>query len=187
MGEQCARRDAELPARDDGVIGSADALGWDGVALPELSVFGCRLIPVVVLHYEVHRVRHRDGDRPELDSDTLTLWEWPESNAPAPAVRLSGALFSARDGFRPALADARRWRAFGSSAVLAPCSVVTDQVSRWDCALHGVGLVPAEPGLATTVEAVTAEEGRRAPARRRTADRWIEESLYAHALDAGVL
>lgn len=187
MRDQRARSDSGFSALDDGLIGPSAALGWDGVTLPELSLFGCRLVPVVVVIDEIHRVRHRDGDGPELDSDTLTLWEWPQSTAPAPAVRLSGALFPSGRGFRRALTDARRWRPFGPSAVVAPAPVVADQVSRWECALDGVGLAPAEPGPATVLDVVSAEGGRRAPARRRTIDRWIEESLYAHVLAVGLL
>lgn len=166
-------------------VDAAAALGWVGVVLPAVAVFGCRLQPVVGLDVDVHRSRESTGDGPQLDSDTLTVWEWPESNAPAPAVRLEGALFSAHNSFRRALGDARRWRSFGPSAVFAPGPMVADQVCRWDCALHGIGLVPDKRAAAASGHVVRAEQGRQAPARRRTADRWIEESLYAHALDTG--
>lgn len=193
-GEQLAWQVAPAADRDpsdETAQNAAAVLGWAGIVLPELSVFGCRLLPVIVPDVEAHRARQRDGDGPELDGDTLSVWEWPESQAPAPAVRLSGALFPARRGFRRALGDARRWRPFGPAAVLAPAAIVADQVFRWDCALHGVGLAASDraaliPAGATVCEVVLPEAGRRAPARRRTADRWIEESLYALALDAGV-
>jgi hypothetical protein len=51
-------------------------------------------------------------------------------------------------------------------------------------AFHGIGLVTADADVDTLVPAAP----RRAPrARRRTADRWAEELLYAAALTAGHL
>lgn len=189
MGEQLAWQALPTADRDpthEAAQDAAAALGWAGFVLPEISVFGCQLLPVVVVDVEVHRARQRDGDGPELDGDTLSVWEWPESRAPAPAVRLVGALFPARRGFRRAIGDARRWRPFGPSAVLAPAAVVANQVCRWDCALHGVGLAASDSVGAAGCAVVPPEAGRRAPARRRTADRWIEETLYVRALDAGL-
>jgi hypothetical protein len=172
---------------------AAGVLGWPGVVLPEVTVFGCRFLPVVVLDVAVHEVRQRDGDGPQLDGDVLAMWEWPESPSPASVARLSGGLFRMCGRFSAAVSQAREWRPFGPAAVLAPAAVVAEEVNRWECALHGVGLVSAAPvGDPTSnggpeAEHVLAEAGRRAPARRRTADRWIEETLYALAVDTGVL
>ena len=172
---------------------AAGVLGWPGVVLPELTVFGCRFLPVVVLDVAVHEVRRRDGDGPRLDGDVLAMWEWPESPGPASVARLSGGLFGMGRRFPAAVSQAREWRPFGPAAVLAPPVVVAEEVNRWECALHGVGLVSAGPGgdpasnRCPEVGHVPAEAGRRAPARRRTADRWVEERLYALALDTGVL
>ena len=163
------------------------AFGWSGTVLPEIRLLGCLLVPVVETDVEAHRSRRRDGDGPEYDGDTLTVWEWPQSPAPASAVRLSGVVFAARRGFGRALRDARRWRAFGPSAVLAPAALATDQVCRWDCALHGVGLAGWDEGPGITGDVVAPEAGRAAPARRRTIDRWIEERLYAVAIDTGLV
>lgn len=186
VSEQLAWQPAPVPGRDDVHAAAAAALGWAGIVLPEVTVFGCRLFPVVLADVEVHQARRRDGDGPQLDGDTLSMWEWPETAAPAPALHLVGALIPARRGFRRALGDARRWRAFGPAAVLAPASVVADQVCRWDCALHGVGLAGSDLDATAAGGVVPPEAGRRAPSRRRTADRWIEETLYAVALDTGI-
>ena len=61
--------------------------------------------------------------------------------------------------------------------------------------LDGVGLVTAVPDEDVPYEsvmagwsarlAVPAEPGRRLPARRSRADRWVEEVLYQRALDYG--
>jgi len=123
---------------------------------------------------------------PRLDAAVLAMGEWPEAPGPGPAVRLSGGLFRLRTRVADVLDQARGWRPFGPSAGLAPTAVVADEVTRWECALHGVGLVTdnVTSGPATGTGHVPAEAGRRAPARHPTADRWIEETLYALALDA---
>lgn len=156
------------------------ALGWRGVALPETTLLGIRLTPVVVLDGGAHRARLRSGDGPQRDAETLAVWEWPETVAPPPALRLVGGLFRAGRGWRGALADAGRWRGFGAAAVLVELPEPVDDLCRLEHQIRGVGLVAG--GCCE----VAAEPGRRAPARRRTADRWVEEVLYAEALAAGV-
>ena len=181
-----------VPVVEDDSDGAAAAraagvLGWPGVVLPEVTVFGCRFLPVVVPKVAVHEARRRDGDGPQRDGDVLAMWEWPESPGPAPALLLSGGLFRMRRGFSGALSQAREWRPFGPAAVLAPTSVLADETCRWECALRGVGLVATEPAVhgGSGAGHVPADDGRRAPAQRRTADRWIEETLYALALEVG--
>lgn len=61
---------------------AARALRWPGTALPAVSLFGLTFWPIVALHRRVHDRRQRDGDPPQLDEDTLTIWEWPEPPAP---------------------------------------------------------------------------------------------------------
>lgn len=60
-----------------------------------------------------------------------------------------------------------------------PPGVGPDEECRLEHALHGIGLVITKPGAAGLV--VSAESGRCARARRRTADRWVEELLYRAA------
>jgi hypothetical protein len=103
---------------------------------------------------------------------------------------MTGALFTAGGGWRRALAVASRWRGFGPAAVLSTVPIVVDEVCRLDFQLCGIGLVRGaehpRPGPASSVERVLpADEGRREPARRRVADRWIEETLYDVALQLG--
>lgn len=157
-------------------------LGWSGAMLPETTVFGCCLLPMVTLDVETHRTRLRDGDGPQLDADVLAMWEWHGWPGPRPVARLSGALFQDPVVAR-ALAQARQWRPFGSAAVLVPADAIVTEVLRWECALYGIGLVPEIVADAACVP-IPAEYGRRAPARRRTVDRWIEETLYALAIDS---
>lgn len=56
---------------------AARMLGWPGGVLPVMTLFGCRVSPVVVLDRAAHRARRASGDDPQLDADTLTVWEWP--------------------------------------------------------------------------------------------------------------
>jgi len=171
MGEQLAWQPPAPATSPEQEIAqhAAVLMGWAGVVLPELTIFGSRVLPVVVPDPAVHQARQHSGDTPESDSDTLTVWECPEAVAPAPAVRLAGALFPVREGtvrgFGRVVGEARRWRPSGPAAVLAPPAVLDDGVSGWECALHGVGLAPTSSVPAG--EVVRAEPGRRAPARRR--------------------
>ena len=86
---------------------AAGSLGWPGAVLPEVTVFGCRFLPVAVLDPVVHEARQRDGDGPQLDGDgpqldddVLAMWEWPESSGPAPAARLSAVCSGCAVGSR---------------------------------------------------------------------------------------
>lgn len=92
---------------------------------------------------------------------------------------------------RRAVAQARAWRGFGAAAVLA-ATPVSDTV-RFECDMAGVGLIVLphtmnDTDVATTEPTlvVAAAAGRRAPARRRSADRWLEEILYSQALEQGL-
>ena len=58
------------------------------------------------------------------------------------------------------------------------------EVGRLEHAFHGIGLVTADAAVDALVPAAS---GRAPRARRRTADRWVEELLYAAAIDAGHL
>ncbi|MGH3614184.1 MAG: hypothetical protein ACRDRK_16635 [Pseudonocardia sp.] len=99
-------------------------------------------------------------------------------------VALSGLLIPNPDPagreWRAALSRARSVRGFGAAAVLT-IDGYADEVCLLEHAFHGVGLITtAEAG-----EVVAAAPGRAPRARRRTADRWGEELLYAAALTGG--
>jgi hypothetical protein len=190
-------------------------LAWPGVALPEMTLFESRVIPVVEIDEDAHRARVDSGDGPELDSATLTMWEWPETAgwAPSPALSLSGLLLrSTGRRWRHALTEAVRWRGFGPTAVLASGVGAEAELVPVDAmvefAVYGVGLVAIDPAAEQAAWPV-ADQGQAAdstgpvppPARliaasepgrsaragpRRTADRWMEELLYRRAIDLGL-
>lgn len=182
MGEQLGvRLDHERVAI------AAELLSWSGVVLPELSLLGCRVLPVVEPDEQVHWAREAGGDGPQRDWDTLAIWEWPQSvgHFPAPALRLVGILVPATT-WRRGLAIGGTWRGFGPVAVLTATRQPVTEVCRLEFQLRGVGLITSTSVTAQPVLAVTAAKGRQLPARRLVSDRWIEETLYEYALNLGV-
>ena len=154
--------------------------------LAELDLLGCRIVPVVRIDTRVHQARMSSGDGPQRDRDLLEIWEWPQAagHVPASPLAISGLLTPATT-WRRGLRIARSWRGFGPTAVLTGLTTV-DETCRLEFQLPGVGLVTTdsddEPALA-----VAPATGRQHPARRCVLDRWIEETLYGHALTTGVL
>jgi len=167
-------------------------LGWPGVTLPATVLLGCRVVPVVELDHDAHHRRLSTADGAQLDSDVLAMWEWPEAagQAPPPALQLVGVLLRARAGWRAALAEAQSWRGFGPVAVLVAPETASNELCHLEFSVHGIGLALdlVEDQQAHDRDHVLitgAEPGRCVGARRRTADRWIEEVLYQHAIDQG--
>jgi hypothetical protein len=175
-----------LPTRPaaHGLLPALALLGWDGLLLPELTLLGCPVVPVVLLDEAVHAARQVGGHGPQRDRAVLEIWEWPQmaGHAPATALSVRGMLIRAGT-WRRGLAVARTWRGFGPAAVLTGPAAV-DDTCRLEFQLPGVGLVvtgaAGEPALAVAPAA-----GRQRPARRRVLDRWVEETLYQHALRRG--
>ena len=89
--------DEVRPPAIDATAGAraAQQLGWAGVVLPPMTLFGVRVLSAVVLDADAHRARQASGDGPQLDPDTLAVWEWPQSrgHAPVSVVSLSGSWF----------------------------------------------------------------------------------------------
>lgn len=180
MADQLASR---FLRRHGDPVRAVALLGWGATVLPELTLLGCRVIPVVELDEERHDARRSSGYGPQRDRDVLEIWEWPQAagHVPTAPLALRGVLIRA-GSWRGGLAVARTWRGFGPAAVLTGSDQV-DETCRLEFQLPGVGLVTidAAGGLALRVPPAG---GRRAPARRRVLDRWVEETLYEHALTA---
>lgn len=165
---------------------AASLLGWGGLALPSLTLLGCRILPVVRIDTRLHHARIISGDGPQQDRELLEIWEWPQAagHVPASPLAISGVLRPATT-WRRGLAIARRWRGFGPTAVLTGPTTV-DETCRLEFEFPGVGLVTTDPNGEPAL-AVPAATGRQHPARRRVLDRWVEETLYAHTLATGAL
>ena len=167
---------------------AARLLGWPGVGLAPMRLFGVRVLPVVVLDLDAHRARQVSGDGPQLDGDTPRCVGVARVRRVCPAsgggaVRVGGPQPQSR-GARVACGveqGAQHARVRGRSRTHR--QRVQDEVCLLEHAFHGIGLI-------TTTEAgevAAAAPGRASRARRRTADRWVEELLYAAALTSGHL
>lgn len=155
------------------VRASAAALGWPGTTLTPVTLFGCSFRPVVAVDAELHHERLRTEVGPQFDEDLLVIWEWPESQAPVSPVTLLGALFVVEGSWRRSLAQARRWNAFGPTALVDRTGLASaDEWCRWECGFASVGLLDTsgpEPAV------VVGTEDRAGPIGRVVADRWVEE------------
>ncbi|MGH3929002.1 MAG: hypothetical protein ACRDTF_03385 [Pseudonocardiaceae bacterium] len=175
-----------LPLRTphNDLVRAVELLGWVGTVLPELTLLGCRVVPVVALDQDVHNARRSSGYGPQRDHDVLEIWDWPQAAAhvPAAALTLSGVLVRAGT-WRGGLALARTWRGFGPAAVFTGPDN-TAEACLLEFQLPGVGLVIADTAGTPALQ-VAAATGRQPPARRRVLDRWVEETLYEHALTTG--
>lgn len=178
MADQLA---PQLPAQQNDLIKAVELLGWVGTVLPELTLLGCRVVPVVALDEDAHNARQSSGYGPQRDRDVLEMWDWPQAagHVPATPLALSGVLVHAGT-WRGGLAVARTWRGFGPAAVLTG-PAKTDDSCLLEFQLPGVGLVTAD-AAGTPALRVAPAAGRQPPARRRVLDRWVEETLYEHAL-----
>ncbi|MGQ0777265.1 MAG: hypothetical protein ACT4NY_23100 [Pseudonocardiales bacterium] len=178
MTDQLAFR---LQTPQDDLVRAVELLGWGGTVLPELTLFGCRVVPVVALDTEVHDARQSSGYGPQRDHDVLEIWDWPQAadHVPATPLSLSGMLVRAGT-WRGGLAVARTWRGFGPAAVLTG-SDHTDETCLLEFQLSGVGLITIDTVGSRALQVAPAA-GRLPPARRRVLDRWVEETLYEHAL-----
>src|SRR4051794_10489491 len=69
---------------------AADALGWRGVVLPQVSLFGTRASMVVAFDQDAHSERQRTGTaHPVMDADVLAMWEWPQGEGVFPPSPVS--------------------------------------------------------------------------------------------------
>ncbi len=62
--------DQARPSAVDAAAGARAArlLGWAGVVLPPMTLFGVGVLPAVVLNVDAHEARQAAGDGPQLDT-----------------------------------------------------------------------------------------------------------------------
>lgn len=166
-----------------GVEGVLEAADWPGRPLPATHVLGVHVVPVVELTGAVERLNRGQG--PVRDLETLELWEvMPTTDTPPAPLRIVGFVATASRWDR-ALDQARSLSGLGAGMVLTPRR--TRSLSLMDADATGVwvvGLPPVEPEPRLWV---TGRTGPSATARRVTTTRQREESLFAHALDHGLV
>lgn len=163
---------------------AVEAAGWPGLALPATNVLGVRVVPVVELSGAVERLR-RGGQGPVRDLETLGLWEvMPTPDTPPAPLRIVGFVATATRWDR-ALDQARSLSGLGAGMVLTPRR--TRGLSLMDADATGVWVVGIPPVEPEPWLWVTGRTGPSATARRVTTTRQREESLFAHALDHGLV
>jgi hypothetical protein len=168
-----------------------------GRAVAQLNLADCVLHPTqlfgspIVLAVRVDRVAHRQrrqrGEPPETDGRALATWEWPEcrTSAPVPVISLQIAL-AVTPCWKSGVQVAARWAAFGPAAVVTTsASGASHERRALECLYRGVGCIDVDNhGLIVRLP----PPSTRAPgSRRRTLDRWMEESVYAELLGRGQL
>lgn len=159
-----------------------DALGWSGVVLPGMCLFGKTVTVVVDVDEQVRERRQASHPGVEFDPDTLAVWEFPEAAGtfPPSPVRLVGVVTTVWRGSAVAgLRDAGRWRGFAASALWLPAPVADDDLLL-EADYAGVWVA----ARTTTGGARLVQEGavRASTARRTTLDRWVEEKCYQRVL-----
>ncbi|WP_319461277.1 hypothetical protein [Micromonospora sp. RTP1Z1] len=162
---------------------AAEALGWPGVVVPDVSLLGTHVSVVVVPDVAAHewRLENRCAE-PLLDPDSLTMWEWPEGRGlfPPSAVSIHGVLTGVGRSVRSALSGARKWRGFAATAVALPSGEAASDDLLLECSYSGIAVVCEDQDEAKVIQ--PGHDGRLATARRTTVDRWIEEKLYGRLL-----
>lgn len=183
--------DVEVLAAPDHLARSAViALGWHGVALPPMVLFGRRVVVVAEIERAEHDQRRATGWAPVDDRVTVSTWEWPEMAhlVPPPAVRLKGILAPARH-WRTGLTAAVPFTGLCPTGLLLPADIGRDAACLRRADRFGVGVVAAA-GLSdvdpTAVDVLQAPRpGVAVPNRVAAAgSRWVHEVAYAQLLAA---
>lgn len=166
---------------------AAGALGWDGVVLPPMVLFGRRVVVVATLVGEGHEHRSRSGWPPVTDWVSVCMWDWPEMrrSVPAPAVRLSGVIAPARH-WRTALFGAAPFTGVCPGAVLMPAQIARNGECLAHAEYYGVTvLAAAGPGERDpeAVDVVQVGRCRRVESRSQIVfSRWVHEMVYERLL-----
>jgi len=154
-------------------------LEWSGLLLPRMSILGRVVYPVVTVDRLAHQRRADRGQSPMLDLDVLETWEWPEApDTRAPEVVTVRGVISDSKPWHRALADVTSLSGFCPGAIITE---TTAERCELECSYYETGLIRADR-LVTP-----ARSGRCVGARRRTLDRWVEESLYRHLIEDGLI
>lgn len=166
---------------------AAEALAWDGLAIPDIHLFGYRVTVFAELDGEVHARRQADGWSPVIDRTTVAMWSWPENqrNAPAPAVRVKGVIASG-DRWQRTVKIASRFNGFGSTAIITESGRPPTERCLLTAQFYGVGVVWHSPRASLRL----ASPGRVGPvptARPTVVSRWVEELVYERALRTGLV
>ncbi|WP_280454050.1 hypothetical protein [Nocardia brasiliensis] len=160
---------------------AAAAAHWPGIALARIHLNDHPVYPIITpLHADwQHRTERRQ--RPELDRFALDLWEAiPELGGPPTPLRITGFICAA-PSFTHALQAATALELLGPTLLVhcGPRGPRESAIRR--ASTTGAALVWARPDH--TLASLLDHRHHRTP--RTTADRYLEELLFAHALAHG--
>lgn len=166
-----------------GVKEALAVAGWPGRPLPATRVLGVQVVPVVELTGAVERLNRGQG--PVRDLEMLELWElMPTTDSPPTPLRIVGFVATASRWGR-ALDQARSLSGLGAGMVLTPQR--TRSLSLMEADATGVWVVGSPPVEPEPRLWVTGRAGPLATARRVATTRLMEEELFVHALDHGMV
>lgn len=173
--------------QDTHLVEAADILGWKGVVVPGLRVFGDVITVVAALDDDVHADRTRSGWGPVTDRTAVAMWSWPEhaETRPESAVRVVGVIASG-GRWQRTVRLAASYGGFGSTALITSSARKPTQQCLLNAQFHGVGVVWRSPDGDMRI----ASQGRVGPlptARPTVISRWFEEVVYEAALSTCVI
>lgn len=172
----------ELPAGAEALAHEAAAqLGWEGIVLPQLTLFGRRVFVVADLRAEAHAERIATGVGPVTDRATVSTWLWPElaDTAPPVAARITGVLAVARH-WRTGMAATVPFSRYGDAAMVLPSSATLSHDYVDNCLprarVYGLGIVTADENAVTGLDLATRSE--RITCGEDAVSRWVNEMAY---------
>ncbi|MBK1784498.1 hypothetical protein [Prauserella cavernicola] len=176
----------ELPASSDELAAEAAAqLGWDGVLLPRMTMFGRRVYVVARLRSEAHAERIAMGIGPVTDKASVSTWTWPElaGGAPPAAVEIVGVLAVARH-WRTGLAATVPFARYGDAAIVLPAAATMSHDYVDNCLprarAYGLAVVTADENATTGLDLSGRTE--RMMLGEDSVIRWVQEMVYEQLL-----
>ncbi|WP_199430693.1 hypothetical protein [Qaidamihabitans albus] len=176
----------ELPASAEELAKEGAAqLGWDGVLLPELTLFGRRVFVVARLRTEAHAERIAMGVGPVTDRATVSTWTWPElaPTAPAQAAEIVGVLAVARH-WRTGMAATVPFARYGDAAMVLPATATLSHDYVDNCLprarIYGLAVVAADTDAVVDLD--LAGRSERMLFAEDAVSRWVNEMVYEQLL-----
>lgn len=178
----------ELPENVDELAADAAAtLGWRGLVLPPLTMFGRRVYVVAKLRPAAHAERIALGQEPVTDRAQVSTWTWPElaDTAPPPAADVVGVLAVARH-WRTGLAATVPFSRYGEAAMVLPQSMTLTHDYVDNCLprarTYGVAVVAADDEAHVTLDVESHQD--RILLGRDAVWRWVNEVVYERLIAA---
>ena len=174
--------------QDLGVV--VRAIGWIGHLVEDIPLAGTRVSVVVGIDRHAHACRQAtDTAWAMLDSDVISVWEWPEARPTAPPSVVSLVGVIARCGGNrsgEAVRIAKKWNAFAPSVVVLPQGQSISEPAYLECGYRGLGILRRRPN-SPEVDVLRHPRDVGLNLGRTGLDRWVEEVIYDRLLKEGVL